>query len=192
MDWAHLLEVYGYYAIIIGTFFEGETILLLGAYAVQQETLDFTLLILSAMLGGFLGDQFYYQVGSRFGHRFIKTRPQLEEKFKQSSHWIDQYPTLSILFMRFAWGLRTVIPISFGLKKYPLWRYMVFNLLACFLWAFIIVSVGLKVSHWIHQIWQNMSQKEENIFFVFCALIIIFILSALFYKKRFQKSTSSK
>lgn len=188
IDWANLLQTYGYYAIIIGTFFEGETVLLLGAYAVQQEVLDFGLLILAAMLGGFLGDQFYYQIGAKFGHRFIHNRPELVKKFNQSSQWIDKYPTISILLMRFAWGLRTVIPISFGIKKYSLLRYMTINLIASFLWAFIIVTVGLKVAHWLHQIWEYFSQKNESILIVFCIIIVVVIVSALFYKKHFQNS----
>lgn len=35
MDWTYLLQHYGYFAVVIGSFFEGETILMLGAYAVH-------------------------------------------------------------------------------------------------------------------------------------------------------------
>lgn len=54
MDWSALLQQYGYFAILVGAFFEGETILLLGAYAVHQHLMNFWWLIVVAMLGSFL------------------------------------------------------------------------------------------------------------------------------------------
>lgn len=60
MNWTDLIQHYGYFAILIGSFFEGETVLMLGAYAVHQHVFNFWLLIIVAMLGGFLGDQLYY------------------------------------------------------------------------------------------------------------------------------------
>ncbi|WP_171255189.1 DedA family protein, partial [Acinetobacter terrae] len=114
INWSTLLQHYGYLAILVGTFFEGETVLLLGAYAVNQHILNFWLLIATAMIGSFIGDQFYYHMGRKYGYDFISRRPKLERKFQQASLFVEYYPTLSILLMRFAWGLRTVIPISFG------------------------------------------------------------------------------
>ena len=58
-DWSALLQHYGYLAVFVGAFFEGETVLLLGAYAVQQHIFSFWNLIAVAMVGGFLGDQMY-------------------------------------------------------------------------------------------------------------------------------------
>lgn len=180
IDWSSLLENYGYFAVIVGTFFEGETILLLGAYAVQQNMFNFWFLILSAMIGGFIGDQFYYQIGTKFGHDFIARRPKLAKKFQEASQWIDTYPILSILFMRFAWGLRTVIPISFGIKKYPLFFYMMVNIVASFIWAFVVVSVGLQVTHWVHQFWEYLIHGKEDLLIVFFSAISILIIGILY------------
>ena len=176
IDWVNLLQHYGYYAVIVGTFFEGETILLLGAYAVQQNVFNFWILILAAMVGGFIGDQFYYQIGVKFGHDFIHSRPKLAKRFHEASKWIDAYPILSILFMRFAWGLRTVIPISFGIKKYSLWRYMTINIFASFLWAFVVVSIGLQVTHWLHQLWDYLIYEDEQMLIIGAVIICILMI----------------
>ena len=182
IDWSNLLQNYGYFAIIIGAFFEGETVLLLGAYAVQQHMLNFWLLIGAAMLGGFIGDQLYYQIGCKYGYNFIVRHPKLEKKFQQASLWIDNYPTLSILFMRFAWGLRTVIPISFGINKYPRFRYLAVDALACFIWAFVVVSVGLQVTHWLHKFWQNLIYHGKSSVVVIVTVIACIVLIRLLYE----------
>lgn len=181
IDWASFLQHYGYYAVLIGTFLEGETILLLSAYAVQHDIFNFWLLITVATIGSFIGDQFYYQIGAKFGHSFIHNRPKLAQKFHQASQWIDRYPTLSILFMRFAWGLRTVIPISFGIKKYPLPHYIMVNIAASFLWAFVVVSIGLQVAHWLHQFWQFFMIEDGQRWQVVIAVILCLCLLGAVY-----------
>lgn len=175
-----------------GYIFEGETILLLGAYAVQQNIFNFWFLIFAATLGGFIGDQFYYQIGAKFGYDFIHRRPKLAKRFHQASQWIEAYPTLSILFMRFAWGLRTVIPISFGIKKYSLWHYVSINIVASFLWAFIVVSVGLQVAHWLHQFWDKLLHHDEKLMLVTAAVIICLAIIGIVYSYICRGKTKEK
>ncbi|CAB1221313.1 Inner membrane protein YohD [Acinetobacter bouvetii] len=175
MNWTDLIQHYGYFAILIGALFEGETVLMLGAYAVHQHILHFWILVLVAMAGGFIGDQFYYQMGRHFGSEFIEKRPKLAQKFKQASQFIEDYPILTILLMRFAWGLRTILPISIGIKAYPVLKYMLVNILACFIWASVIVSVGLQVSHWLHIFWyKNLPYHHD---FYIAASVIACILT---------------
>ena len=188
LDWSHLLEQYGYLAVAIGTFFEGETVLLLGAYAVQQHLLNFWLLIAAAMLGGFLGDQFYYQIGAKYGYDFVKKRPKLAEKFDNASQLIDRFPIITILFMRFAWGLRTLIPISFGIKKFPVKRYIAVNIIASFVWAFTVVSVGIQASRWLHKLWDYLLPQQHNILIVVAVIFCIIVIRLFFVLMTRHKS----
>lgn len=180
MNWADLLQHYGYFAIFIGTLLEGETVLILGAYAVHQHIFHFWIFIMVAMAGGFIGDQFYYQIGARYGQKIIHSKPQLEKKFAQASIIIDNYPVLTILLMRSAWGLRTILPISIGIKAYPVWKYIGVNLLACFIWAFVIVSVGLQISHWLHVFWLKMLPYHQDIYIVL-AVVACIVLARIIY-----------
>ena len=180
IDWSALLQHYGYFAILVGTFFEGESILLLAAYAVHQHLLNFWWVIAAAMLGGLFGDQLYYQIGARYGDQFIQKRPELSKKFQKASHLIQRYPALIILLMRFAWGFRTVIPISFGIRHYSLWRYILTNIIACFIWAMLVVSIGLQVSRALHQFW-NFLMPHQNGIWIVAAVIGCILMSKLLY-----------
>ena len=44
--------------------------------------------------------------------------------------------------MRFAWGLRTALPIAVGMSHLPWQRFLLLNLLSALLWAPLIASVG--------------------------------------------------
>ena len=173
MNWTDLIQHYGYFAVFAGSLFEGETVLMLGAYAVHQHLLNFWLLIAAAMLGGFIGDQFYYQVGRRYGQKLIQSKPELAKKFDKASQFIERFPVLTILLMRFAWGLRTVLPIAVGIKAYPIWKYVLINIVACFIWAWAVVTVGLKVTHGLHIFWAKMLSFDDDIYTVIAVVACI-------------------
>lgn len=57
------LQTYGYWAILIGTFLEGETILVLGGLAAHMGYMDLTGVILTAFAGSLCGDQLFFLPG---------------------------------------------------------------------------------------------------------------------------------
>jgi membrane protein DedA with SNARE-associated domain len=59
MDLLSIIENYEYAAILIGTFLEGETILVLAGLAAHQGYLVLTWVILAAFLGSLGGDQLF-------------------------------------------------------------------------------------------------------------------------------------
>ncbi len=60
MDLLSIIENYEYAAILIGTFLEGETILVLAGLAAHQGYLVLTWVILAAFLGSLGGDQLFF------------------------------------------------------------------------------------------------------------------------------------
>lgn len=58
-----LIDTYGYWAILVGTLLEGETILLLGGFAAYQGYLALPWVILAAFIGAFCGDQLFFFLG---------------------------------------------------------------------------------------------------------------------------------
>ncbi|WP_227602074.1 MULTISPECIES: DedA family protein [Acinetobacter] len=190
MNWTELIQHYGYWAIFAGTLFEGETVLMLGAYAVHQHLLNFWLLLSVAMLGSFIGDQFYYQLGVRYGQKMLESQPEFAKKFQRASQFIDRYPILTILGMRFAWGLRTVLPIAVGIKAYPIWKYVLINIVACFIWAWVVISAGVYITHALHAFWQYILPYDEELYTVI-AVIVCIALGRVVYGYR-QKLTHQR
>ena len=65
MDLQSIIENYGYAAILIGTFLEGETILVLAGLAAHQGCLVLTWVILAAFMGSLCGDQLFFYLGRK-------------------------------------------------------------------------------------------------------------------------------
>lgn len=130
-----LVSDYGYLAVLIGTFFEGETILLVGAFAAHQGYLNIALVILIAFIGSCAGDQFWYMLGRRYGRARLLKRPFLAERVARITRWLDRYPTLFILGFRFVYGIRNIAPVAIALSSIPPWRFYVLNVIAAAIWS---------------------------------------------------------
>ena len=57
MSLQQLITDYGYLAILMGTFLEGETILILGGFASHRGYLELPWVVVSAFIGTLAGDQ---------------------------------------------------------------------------------------------------------------------------------------
>ena len=76
MDANALIRDYGYWAVLVGTFLEGETILILAGVAAQFGNLELPLVILSAFVGSSCGDQLYYFIGRHQGAALLRRFPR--------------------------------------------------------------------------------------------------------------------
>jgi membrane protein DedA with SNARE-associated domain len=142
-----LISEYGYLAIFVGTFFEGETILVLAGVAAQLGYLDIQWVIVSAFFGSTLGDQVWYYLGYRYGHwvlnRFKGWRGPMERAFAL----LNKYDTTFILSFRFIYGVRTVSSVVIGMAKVPPQRFIPLNVLAAFIWAVAVAYLGYSLGH---------------------------------------------
>ena len=72
VPWENWVTHFGYMAILIGTFLEGETILVLGGFLAHRGYLHLPWVIASAFAGTFAGDQLYFYLGRFKGMKGLK------------------------------------------------------------------------------------------------------------------------
>ena len=85
MDLQNIIENYGYAAILIGTFLEGETILVLAGLAAHQGSLVLTWVIIAAFAGSLCGDQLFFIWGANTVRRFYPGGRPGSRKRKKST-----------------------------------------------------------------------------------------------------------
>ncbi|MGB7541037.1 MAG: DedA family protein, partial [Burkholderiales bacterium] len=108
MNLADLIQTWGYGAVFAGALLEGETLLLLGGFAAHRGHLSLPLVIGVAVLGSFIGDQFYFQLGRRGGARLLARFPRLAPGAARVHALLERHHLPIILSLRFLYGLRTV------------------------------------------------------------------------------------
>ena len=155
-----LVRNYGYPIVFVGTFLEGETILVLGGFAAHQDFLDFKWVVLIAVIGGFLGDQVYFWLGRMHGKEILQRFPDLEARAAKVDGLLHRYHLLLIPAIRFMYGLRIIGPIAFGAGRVATWRFLLLNLIGALIWAPLIASAGYLFGHALQLLLADMHRLE--------------------------------
>jgi membrane protein DedA with SNARE-associated domain len=142
MNFEALLQDYGYYGILIGTFLEGETILILGGVAAQFGSLDLSMVMLSAFVGSSAGDQLYYFIGRWKGRALLDAFPRWQPSADRVMYHIEKHQNLIMLTFRFFYGLRNATPFVLGITKVSTPRFVLLNLTGAAVWAISFALCG--------------------------------------------------
>lgn len=137
-----LVARWGYLAIFVGTFLEGEAMLVVGAAMAHRGLLSLPWVALSAVAGSVASDQLWFVVGHRSGKRFIAARPKLARHVAVVERWMARWGTLFVLSFRFLYGLRTLSPIVLGASGYKHGRFLVLNVIGAVVWAAAFSAAG--------------------------------------------------
>lgn len=165
-----LLQQYGYIAVFVAGLFEGETILMLGAFAVHQGYLSLGPLIACGAAAAFVTDQFYFHLGRRKGAELLANRPKLRAHIERVNGFVGRHPVATIFLMRFAWGLRIALPATLGMGPMRAPMYAALDAIAALLWAAVISLFGLKLTGWMHAWIGHLKPHEHSL--ILGALVI--------------------
>jgi membrane protein DedA with SNARE-associated domain len=130
-----ILRNWGYLAIFVGTFFEGETFVILAGLMAQQGLLDPVLVILSAFLGSFCGDQTWFYIGRHGGPWVMRRLERAKPLVDRASELLRRWDAWFILSFRFIYGIRNVAPFAMGNAGVRPIRFLALNLIAALVWA---------------------------------------------------------
>jgi membrane protein DedA with SNARE-associated domain len=181
---ASLLATYGYIAVFVGTFLEGETILVLGGFAAKRGFLDLPWVIICAFLGSLFGDQLYYFIGRYKGINFIMRRPVWRQRSERVFSLMQKHQTLLILGFRFLYGIRNVTPFLIGASGIQPLRFCVLNIISAFIWAVSVGFLGYMFGQAFELVLKEIKQYELLAFGAIILIGIIIWLIRWFYKRR--------
>jgi len=160
LDLPGLIDSYGYVAVFVGAFLEGETILALAGLAAWREYLDFTVVVLVAMVAGFAGDQFFFWLGRTNGARILERFPDARDRANRFDALLARWHAPLIVGIRFMYGFRIVGPILLGMGRVPAWKFMVFNFIGAAIWAPLIAGLGYLFGSALESVLHDLKSVE--------------------------------
>jgi len=188
MSLAALLDHYGYLAVFVGTFVEGESMLLLGGYAAHRGYLSLPWVLTAAYTAAVASDQLYFRLGRRFGHELLARRPRLRSKVATALTIVDRHGTLSVLAMRFLWGFRIALPVAIGMSSMPARRYLALNLVAGAIWSAAVGSIGFGSARLLSYAIADLHRYELQISAAL-VLLALCVLLLRWWPRRLMAST---
>ena len=184
-----IIETYGYLGLLVGTFLEGETILLLAGFMAFEGLLQLPLVMVVAAIGATAGDQLYFYLG-RYRRDWIFARvPKVRQKAEKVYRWVERHPDLIIVGSRFVYGFRVVTPIVLGTSRVASWRYSLFNLLGAIFWAVGVSSAGYFLGDMMEKLIGDMHKIQH---YLFAAIVLIGCGIWLFHQVRLRREASRR
>ncbi len=164
MDLSGLIEDHGYLGLVLGSFIEGETFVLLAGFAAYRGYLSLPLVIVVATLINFAWDQFYFWVGHRHGPWVLKRFASMEGKINRMLARLERHDVAFIIAVRFLYGLRIAGPIAIGMSKVRWPRFFALNLLGAVLWAVLFAGLGYVFGNAMELVLENVQRYEGWLF----------------------------
>lgn len=178
-----LLASYGYPIIIIGTFLEGETVMVLAGVAAHLGYLSLDWVIICGFSGTFIGDQLYFMLGRRHGQSWLSKHPSWREPADRVFRKLENHQNLLILSFRFLYGIRTVTPFVIGTSDIPYFRFAILNILGAAIWAICIALAGYYFGQAVETVLGDIKRYEiEFIIAIIGVASLIWFLH--FYRHR--------
>jgi len=160
MSPAELIHSYGYIGVLIGTFLEGETTLILAAFAAHQGYLELPYVMLAASVGSLCGDQSFFWLGRKRREKTLEKHPSLGRRVARAQALMERHRTLLMFAFRFMYGLRTVIPFAFGMSRVPFAEFLLLSTTSSVVWAILVGGVGFLFGNALEGLMGNIERYE--------------------------------
>src|SRR5437867_11809381 len=101
-----LLHNFGYYAVFIGTFLEGETILVMAGFFAERGYLEIVAVMLVAAAGAYVGHVLWFWRGRTQGVRLLERFPKMKKHFGNGIRLLERYGAAAIYMTHWLYALR--------------------------------------------------------------------------------------
>lgn len=186
----HLISTYGYLAVLVGTFLEGETILVIAGFAAHRGYLGLPEVIAAACAGTLAGDQLFFYLGRSRSEALLRRRPSWRGSIERVRHMLERHQLAVVLGFRFLYGVRTVTPFAIGMSGFPPVRFLILNVIGAATWAAVIGSLGYLFGHSLELVLGDLKRYELAIMLGLAATGVVLGLLRWRYIRRRQASSA--
>ncbi|HUP48730.1 MAG TPA: DedA family protein [Thermoanaerobaculia bacterium] len=137
-----LLERFGYLAVFLGTFIEGEAILVIAGFFAERGHMEFVAVATVGFAGAYLGHLFWFWLGRVHGVRLLDRFPRMQLHFGKSIRMFERYGVAAIIVTQWLYGLRITCAVVVGISRISLIKFLIFEAISCLIWAVGITALG--------------------------------------------------
>lgn len=196
-----LFIVFAETGLFAGFFLPGDSLLFLsGIYSTELTSTLFTinsdfinLVVLSTMIAtaGILGNTFGYWFGAKSGYYLYNKKDTFWFKKKyliESRVFFEKHGGRAIIFARFVPIIRTFAPIVAGIVSMEKKKFMFYNIVSSFLWAFTLIFAG----HYLYDLFLTEFEIDLKAHIEFIVLGIVAITTVPLVVNYLKKRTAPK
>ncbi len=137
-----LISKYGYLLVAIGTFLEGEIILIWGGFWAHLGRLSLPLVMAFAYLGTVLGEMSLFCLGRWRGRWLFSRFPPFRDALPRLERFTARYGVWGIFLGRYFYTLRSIGNVFYGMNRMPWGTFIWATLLSCAVWTVVVSLAG--------------------------------------------------
>lgn len=170
-----LLEQFGYLAVFLGTFLEGEAILVAAGFFASQGYLDVVIVGIVACFGAFFGHLFWFWLGRAHGVRLLDRFPRMKRHFGKGIRVFERYGAAAIIITQWLYGLRITCAVIIGMSRISLLKFLLYEAVSCVIWAGVITAAGYYFGRAINTVLGRVEHIEKY------AIVVIALVAVGFW-----------
>ena len=180
------LSTYGYIILFLYTLGGGMVAIIAAGVLSYAGSMNLTLVIIIATISNALGDTLLFYL-SRYNKKEIMPYFKKQKRnLALAQILFKKHGGKIILFKKYIYGLKTLVPLAIGLTKYSFYKFSIINIISAFIWA---LSLGL-LSYFSGDVLINLFNlaKQNPLIMPFILLIIIGLI-VLYFKQASKKKS---
>ncbi|HYC58919.1 MAG TPA: DedA family protein [Thermoanaerobaculia bacterium] len=171
-----LLEQFGYFAVFIGTFLEGEAILVAAGFFASRGYLDVFAVTVVAFAGAYVGHLFWFWLGRVHGVKLLEKFPSMKRHFGKSVRVFERYGPAAIILTQWIYGLRITCAVIIGMSRISIMKFLIYEAVSCAVWAAIITALGFYFGRVIESVLGRVEHIEKYGLIIIVAIAVGFWL----------------
>ena len=156
-----LLHRFGYLAVFIGTFLEGETILVLAGFFAERGYLEWLLVVISAFGGAYVGHVFWFWLGRTQGVKLLDRFPKMKKHFGKGIRMFERYGAPAIFITQWLYGLRVTCAVIIGISRISTIKFLIYEAVTCIVWAIVITTAGFYFGRAVERVLGRAAHIEK-------------------------------
>ena len=184
-----LLQKFGYLAVFIGTFLEGETILVMAGFFAERGYLEIFLVILTAFIGAYAGHICWFWLGRTQGVKLLDRFPKMKKHFGKGIRMFERYGAPAIFITQWLYGLRVTCAVIIGISKISTTKFLIYEAATCAVWAAAIGCLGYYFGRAVERVLGKAAHIEK---WGLLALVIIGVSFWIYHKMKDKRDDADQ
>src|SRR5438552_14433618 len=156
-----LLHKFGYFAVFIGTFLEGETILVMAGFFAERGYLQIFIVAMVAAAGAYTGHVFWFWLGRARGVKLLDRFPKMKKHFGRGVLIFERYGAPAIFITQLLYGLRVTCAVIIGISRISMIKFLIYEAITCIVWAIVIATAGFYFGRAVERILGRAAHIEK-------------------------------
>ncbi len=135
------LATYGYIILFLYSLGGGFVALMAAAVLSSMGEMDLMTSMVIAFIANFIGDALLFYMGRYHKSDVMNYMHKHKRKLALSHLLMKKYGSWIIIFQKFVYGIKTLIPIAIGLTRYSFIQFNILNAIAALIWT-VVVGYG--------------------------------------------------